>query len=82
MNQTKVYIGAKLIKAVPVVKIGDITYALGEPTPRAFTKGREEGYRVMYPGGYTSFSPKKVFEECYREVSSKEAEFFVEKVEE
>lgn len=26
----------------------------------------QEGYRVQYPDGYISWSPKAVFEECYR----------------
>jgi hypothetical protein len=32
-----------------------------------------DGYRVIYPDGYESWSPKNVFEEAYREVSSDEA---------
>lgn len=75
----KIYVGCKIVEAIPVVRIGENTYALGEPTPRAFTKEREEGYRVIYPGGYTSFSPKAVFEECYREVSTKESELFLKR---
>ena len=35
----------------------------------------EEGYRVTYPGGYTSYSPRGVFEECYREINPEEVEF-------
>ena len=30
------------------------------------------GYKVQYPDGYTSWSPKEVFEKAYREVSDKE----------
>ena len=29
----------------------------------------QDGYQVMYPDGYTSWSPKDVFEEAYRETS-------------
>ena len=70
----KFYVGCKIIKAVRVIKIGDITYAKGEPIPRSMLP-REEGYRVTYPGGYTSYSPREVFEECYREINPEEVEF-------
>lgn len=30
------------------------------------------GYKVIYPDGYISWSPKDVFEEAYREVSDGE----------
>ena len=29
----------------------------------------KEGYKVIYPDGYVSWSPKHVFEQCYRLVS-------------
>jgi len=29
-------------------------------------KADEQGYEVEYPGGYTTWCPKKVFEENYR----------------
>ena len=29
----------------------------------------DEGYKVRYPDGYESFSPKEVFEEAYRETN-------------
>ncbi len=32
------------------------------------------GYRVVYAGGYASWSPKDVFEEAYRPVSKDERE--------
>ena len=33
-----------------------------------------DGYMVVYPDGYKSWSPKRVFEEAYREVSPQEKE--------
>lgn len=54
MEEEKLYIGAKLIRAYPQQKDGI------------------DGYRVIYPHGYISWSPKDVFEEAYREVSVKE----------
>lgn len=60
----KKYIGTKVVMAVPAVKIGADIYTYDAPIPRAFH--REEGYKVVYSDGYSSFSPKKVFEESYR----------------
>lgn len=47
----KTYIGAKIIQAEPGKKPGE----------------ELEGYRVIYPDGYESWSPKGVFEGAYRE---------------
>ena len=35
-------------------------------------KNGQPGYKVLYPDGYVSWSPKAVFEEAYREVSDGE----------
>lgn len=59
------YIGVKIIKAEPAVRIGSINYLMTEAIPRSMEK-HEEGYRVTYPDGYVSWSPKDVFEEAYR----------------
>lgn len=48
----KRYIGTKIIHAEPQVE-----HHAGEP---------REGYKVVYADGYTSWSPKDVFEEAYR----------------
>ena len=48
----KRYIGTKIIHAEPQVE-----HHAGEP---------REGYKVVYQDGYTSWSPKDVFEEAYR----------------
>ena len=34
--------------------------------------GGSQGYTVIYEDGYTSWSPKAVFERCYREVTPAE----------
>ncbi len=54
------YIGCKVIQAEPMKEI-----VTGGRTPRP-------GYKVAYPDGYTSWSPKEVFEEAYRPISGKE----------
>lgn len=52
----ELYVGAKLIKA----EREPAPYDIGEH------KKGEPGYKVEYPDGYTSWSPKDVFEEAYR----------------
>jgi len=32
-----------------------------------------DGYKVVYPDGYVSWSPKDVFEEAYRKITPAEA---------
>ncbi len=54
------YIGCKIIQAEPMDEI-----VTGDRIPRP-------GYKVAYPDGYTSWSPKEVFEEAYRPISGKE----------
>jgi len=56
----KSYIGCKVIKAEKMDKEidGEIRY----------------GYKVVYPDGYTSWSPKYVFENAYREITKDEKE--------
>lgn len=65
----KNYIGTKIIKAE-------------SKTSKEYAqfKGNEwdgkdlEGYLVCYPDGYISWSPKEVFEQCYRLISKQEME--------
>lgn len=49
------YIGTKIIEA--------------EPMSRSRGDKTEDGYKVRYPDGYESWSPKGVFEEAYRKAS-------------
>ena len=50
------YIGTKIIEAEPCKAWKDTK----------LHKAGEEGYKVRYPDGYESWSPKDVFEEAYR----------------
>ena len=64
----KRYIGTKIIEAVPAVRLGGTAgeiYEEGQPIPRSMGL-REQGYKVRYPDGHVSWSPKAVFEEAYR----------------
>lgn len=59
----KTYIGTKIIQAEPAFRIDGKIYPESGPVPRSMN--REEGYRVQYPDGYESWSPKDVFERAY-----------------
>lgn len=52
------YIGTKIIQAEPALR-----YSLPNVPG-------EDGYKVVYPDGYESWSPKAVFEEAYRPCSA------------
>ena len=66
----KQYIGTKLIEAAPAYRCMDGSgKVVITPHPEeAFPNypSVEDGYRVRYPDGYVSWSPKDVFEEAYR----------------
>ena len=57
------YVGCKIIQAEPMDENTHLGVTNRETRP---------GYKVMYPGGYISWSPKEVFEEAYRLISEKE----------
>lgn len=59
------YIGTKIIEAAPAIRKGGKVYDLTWPIPKSM-ESEELGYRVRYPDGYESWSPKDVFEEAYR----------------
>ena len=59
----KTYIGTKIIQAEPAFRIDGEIYPESGRVPRSMN--REEGYRVHYPDGYESWSPKDVFEQAY-----------------
>lgn len=64
----KQYIGTKMIKARPMNR-GDYNKYRGWNIPKDENPA-DEGYLVMYSDGYESWSPKKQFEEAYREYDS------------
>lgn len=61
------YIGTKIIEAVPAIRKGGKVYEEGWPIPKSMDP-TEKGYKVRYPDGYESWSPKDVFEEAYRPI--------------
>lgn len=67
----KIYIGTKVIAAEPMTEeefIANPKNWPGYPYEKPADGGRP-GYRVRYEDGYVSWSPKEVFERCYRETT-------------
>lgn len=68
----KQYIGTKIIHAEPAFRVsgGDFKNVI-HPKTYAIPEDRtgqtwEDGYKVVYPDGYVSWSPMDVFEAAYR----------------
>ena len=57
MTEYKTYYGTKRIHAMPADKLDE-------------TGKRTDGYEVLYPDGYVSWSPKDVFEAAYQEIDA------------
>jgi len=70
----KQYIGAKILKAEPMTSHEWVLESTGE---KAVTDDAP-GYKVIYPDNYTSWSPKEVFENAYREITPGEFEIIAE----
>lgn len=63
------YIGCKIIQAEPEDECAFLEKVKRED---CFGRATRQGYMVVYPDGYISWSPKAVFEEAYRLISEKE----------
>lgn len=57
----KKYIGVKLVQAEPMARKRESGHILADT-------GYEDGYKVVYPDGYESWSPKEVFEKAYLQI--------------
>jgi len=60
----KTYVGTKIIQAAPAME--------SECNAMEEKQENRHGYKVVYPDGYTSWSPKDVFESAYREITDSE----------
>ena len=76
-NNMKQYIGTKMVKAEPAYRYWlengkKIIVAHDEDKPKMVRDATacEDGYKVLYPDGYESWSPKDVFEDAYRETGA------------
>ena len=68
MGEEKLYIGSKLIRAMEMDELTFLSTVNGQDEKHE----TRPGYRVTYPDGYVSWSPKAVFETAYREVTASE----------
>ena len=60
----KQYIGTKIIQAEPAYRVDGKVFVKANIVPSVVRI--EDGYKVIYPDGYESWSPKDVFEAAYR----------------
>lgn len=65
----KQYIGTKIVSAEPMSK--NVWLSAKDGSVSAYAKD-EQGYKVVYEDGYTSWSPKETFERAYTEVTHDE----------
>lgn len=75
MPEEKLYIGSKLIKGTPM---DENTFLETFKKQTLFDGKTRLGYKVIYPDGYVSWSPKETFENAYREVTQGEKALIVE----
>ena len=69
------YIGTKVVQAKHMNELEAMQY-LGRQDDicKVESSGQtRDGYLVVYEDGYQSWSPKEVFERCYRPLTSNEA---------
>lgn len=70
----KQYIGTKLIEAEPAYRAqkGNGNFTITDDPAKVFPNypDVEDGYRVRYPDGYESWSPKETFEKAYLPLST------------
>lgn len=68
MNDLKTYIGTKIVEAEPATR-GEAWARKNKldeaETARIIEQMPGDGYRVRYPDGYESWSPREVFERAY-----------------
>lgn len=67
----KQYIGTKMVHAEPawrVTTLDDRKFVMLKREPGGFSGTIEDGYKVVYPDGYESWSPKDVFDAAYRPI--------------
>lgn len=64
------YVGCKIIRAAPM-DLMTFNREQGKP-PCDEVAENPPGYKVIYPDGYESWSPKAVFEEAYRLLNPRE----------
>lgn len=66
----ELYVGTKIVKGVSMTETDFYKNIKKQDISDRETYG--DGYMVTYEDGYVSWSPKRVFEQCYRLLSNKE----------
>ncbi len=66
MEKAVLYIGVKLIKAVPMTE-REAHKVLEREEPKSTLE--RDGYLVEYEGGYRSWSPMRAFDNSHRQVT-------------
>jgi len=73
VGELKLYIGTKLIQGI---EMDECSFLKNFKDQDVSNRETQPGYRVIYPDGYVSWSPKDVFESAYREVTESERKLF------
>lgn len=68
------YISCKVVRGEPMTE--------SKFRNRPITGEDRDGYRVIYPDGYESWSPKKSFDDSHRKVTKGEKQIFIDEYEE
>ena len=76
MPEEKLYIGTKLLTARPMNEDTFLNFYKGKDLSAEDAMKSRPGYKVTYPDGYESWSPKETFETAYREVTDSEKALF------
>jgi len=76
MEEPKLYVSCKIVKAAPMMQNVFIHDVLN----KKLAEGQKDrpGYYVEYPDGYESWSPKEPFEESHRLITPKEMGLIIE----
>lgn len=76
MIEEKLYIGTKIITARPMSEDTFLKLYKGKTLSAEDVMKARQGYKVTYPDGYDSWTPKETFEAAYREVTEAEKTMF------
>ncbi len=70
----KTYVGTKIVMAR---EMDEVTFLKRKNPDLDDNRETRLGYLVCYEDGYTSWSPKEVFERCYRELTKQEKDMAI-----
>ena len=73
MEELDLFIGCKIIQAA---QMDECTFLSAYKNQKVDNRETRPGYLVVYPDGYTSWSPQEVFENAYRKITEAERKLF------